>query len=89
MRNALRQNHESFLQAPAKQNLRSSLVVLGYKWLEQRIVATGGTDKRRVGLEDNAALRTPVHDIGSGEPWVQLDLVHAEDASVGRRLLLR
>jgi hypothetical protein len=63
--------------------------VLGHEWLEQWIVTTCGTDKRRVGLEDNAALRTPVDDIRSGEPWVQLNLVDAEDASVGRRLLLR
>jgi hypothetical protein len=56
VRNALRQDHEPFLQAPAKQNLRSSLVVFGCKRLEEWVVATCGTDKRRVSFEDNIAL---------------------------------
>ena len=82
MSNALRQNDKAFLQAPTEQNLRRCLVVSGCERLEQRVISTCGTNKRRVCLKDDTALCAPLNDIGTSEPRVKLDLVDRENAGV-------
>jgi hypothetical protein len=82
------QDNKAFLQAPAEQNLCRRFVVLGHKWLEQRIVTASGANKRRVGFQYDTALVAPLNDIRTREPRVELHLIDAEDTSVVGRLFL-
>lgn len=88
MRHALRQDDKSLLQTPPEQDLGRRLVVLGHKRFEERVVAPCTAHKRRVGLEDNTTLGTPVDDIRASEPWVELHLIDAENTSIVGRLSL-
>jgi hypothetical protein len=68
--------------------LRRRFVVFGHKRFEQRVVSTCGADKRRVSLEYDTALGAPLNNVRTSEPWVEFDLVDAEDAGVVWRLFL-
>jgi hypothetical protein len=75
MGDAFRQNNESSLEPPTEQDLSRRLAILGRERLEQRVISTCGANKRRVSLEDDTALSTPLDDVRTSEPWVKLDLV--------------
>ena len=88
MSDAFRQNDEAFLEAPTEQDLCGRLVVFGCERFEQRIFSTRRANKRRAGLEDDTTLGTPFNDVRTSEPWMELDLVDTQDASVIWRLFL-
>jgi len=89
MGDAFRQNDETFLEAPTEQDLSRRLAILGRERLEQWVISTCGANKRRVSLEDDTTLSTPLDDVRTSKPWVKLHLVDAQNTSVARRLFLK
>lgn len=85
---AFGQDYKVLLKAPAKQDLRGFLVVLLDQRLEQGIVHPSSPDEWRVCLQDHTSLLTPVNDVISRKPRVELYLIDREKTCLTLRLLL-